>query len=288
MSYLLFLDESGHDLRKSPYEVLAGVCVEDRDLWNLICNVQDAETEFFGMRIAPGVLELKGRKLLKTKTFRLAGGESELSPGERRDLARSCLEKQGTATRKELAALGQAKLAFVDYVLELCGKHRAKAFASIVDREAQRPEGDFLRKDYSYLFERYYHFLEDKTHSNMGIVVLDELETAQAHLLVEQMGQYFRNTRKGKTRASLIIPEPFFVHSHLTTAIQLADIVAYIVAWGVRLAPMTRPAREELQPFAERVLDLRFSTIREDGGGEQHRTWSFVPLDDLRPKEERE
>jgi hypothetical protein len=32
MAFLLFLDESGHDLVHSPYQVLAGVAVEDRDL----------------------------------------------------------------------------------------------------------------------------------------------------------------------------------------------------------------------------------------------------------------
>ncbi len=34
MSYMLFIDESGRDLRESPYAVLAGIAVEDRDLWN--------------------------------------------------------------------------------------------------------------------------------------------------------------------------------------------------------------------------------------------------------------
>lgn len=32
MSYLLFIDESGQDRRDSPYEVLAGISLEDRDL----------------------------------------------------------------------------------------------------------------------------------------------------------------------------------------------------------------------------------------------------------------
>ncbi|GAB6043939.1 hypothetical protein [Endothiovibrio diazotrophicus] len=70
MSYLLFLDESGHDLRESPYEVLAGVSIEDRGLWNFICAVQDAEEPFFGRRMSTGVLELKAKKLLKRKTGR--------------------------------------------------------------------------------------------------------------------------------------------------------------------------------------------------------------------------
>jgi len=45
MAYFLSVDESGHDRRESPYEVLAGVAVEDRDLWNLIQALRAAEGE---------------------------------------------------------------------------------------------------------------------------------------------------------------------------------------------------------------------------------------------------
>jgi len=34
MSYMLFVDESGQNLGESPYAVLAGIAVKDRDLWN--------------------------------------------------------------------------------------------------------------------------------------------------------------------------------------------------------------------------------------------------------------
>jgi len=296
MSHLLFLDESGHDRRDSPYEVIAGVALEDRDIWNLICELQDAELRFFGRRITPGTMELKARSLLKKKTFRLAGQMEPIAADTRAELAGSCLAKgdgarsAGTdgsgATRAELTALAQAKIAFVEFALELCGRYRAKAFASIVDCAAQKPASDFLRKDYSYLFERYYAFLDQKAIDGMGLVVFDELDRAQAHILVDQMGYYFRETAKGRMRASLIIPEPFFVHSHLTTAIQLADLVAYIVAWGVRIGHMDRPARPELQSMAEKVCELRFRTWREDGGN-NHALWSFAVIDDLRPREER-
>lgn len=67
MAYLLFLDESGHDLKDSPYEVLAGVAVEDRDLWNLICAVQQSEETHFGQRYADVEREMKAKRLLKRK-----------------------------------------------------------------------------------------------------------------------------------------------------------------------------------------------------------------------------
>lgn len=238
MSYLLFIDESGVDQRESPYEVLAGVAIRDRKLWELIRKVQQAELAHFGQRYAPNEREVKAKILLKRKTFRLAGQLPRIDPGERTDLARECLNNGGVATRRQLAALAQAKLDFVRVVLRLCGQCGVRLFASIVPQEAQRPGG--------------------------------------------QMGKYFQETRTGRQRASRIIPEPFFVHSNLTTAIQLADLVAYIVSWGLRNDLMTRPGRPELEEFAGLVWQLRYKTRREN-----HSSTSFVVIDDLRPMEER-
>jgi hypothetical protein len=60
----------------------------------------------------------------------------------------------------------------------------------------------------------------------------------------------------------LIIPEPFFVHSGLTSLVQLADIIAYVVSWGVRLPHMTEPGRPELAELAKHVLRLQVATAR--------------------------
>jgi len=49
-------------------------------------------------------------------------------------------------TKRELTALAQAKIAFVQRLLELCARYRASAFASIIDKDAPRSYGDFLRK----------------------------------------------------------------------------------------------------------------------------------------------
>jgi len=297
MSFLLFMDESGHDLRSSPYEVLAGVCVEDRDLWNFICAVQDAEMEFFGQRITPGLMELKARKLLKAKTFRLARQLPDMTIEGRTRLARKCLEEgarvKGTtvinnSTFAEITALAQAKIAFVDHVLELCAQYRIRAFASIVDSRADRPAGtDFLRKDYAYLFERFFYFLDDQLGSQRGLVVFDELERSQCHLLVDQMTRYFRDTATGRLRSSLVIPEPFFVHSHLTTGVQVADLVAYIIAWGVRVGTMNHPRRDELSDLAGKVCHLRYRAVMEKDGKEDFTVWSFALIDDLRARDQR-
>jgi len=36
MSYLLFIDESGHDHRHAPYEVRGGIALHSRKLWPFI------------------------------------------------------------------------------------------------------------------------------------------------------------------------------------------------------------------------------------------------------------
>jgi hypothetical protein len=116
----------------------------------------------------------------------------------------------------------------------------------------------------------------------MGTVIFDEVEKTQSQILIEQMERYFLHTAKGKVRSRLIVPEPLFVHSDLTTMIQMADLVAYIVSWGVRLTggvrPMTKPRRDELESLARQVCSLRYHA-KTPGG---HDTWGFTTIGELR------
>jgi len=62
---------------------------------------------------------------------------------------------------------------FSKYVLDTV----AGTFASILDAHGPEPHAcDYLRKDYSFLFERFFYYLEDKDELSSGIVVFDELE----------------------------------------------------------------------------------------------------------------
>lgn len=296
MAWLLFIDESGIDRRNSPYEVLAGVAVQDSRIWSLITDIHEAEVELFGQRISAADMELKARKLLKAKTFRLAGETGAIDPPERTRLAQACLAEGRRAreagqpakvTRLQLVALAQAKIEFVRRVFELCVRHQVRSIASIVDKDAPRPpDGSFLRKDYAYLFERFFYFLEEQPNLEQGFVVFDELEKSRSHVLVGQMTEYFKRTNKGRLRAGRIVPEPLFVHSDLTSLIQVADLVAYVVVWGLRVGKMTRPAREELEPLVDVVLQLRHRATRDLDGGPFF-VWSFAVIDDLRPEIEK-
>jgi hypothetical protein len=278
MAYFLFVDESGQDHRESPYEVLAGIAVEDRDLWNLVKALQDAEQRCFGRNYSSENRELKAKKLLKRKTYRLAQQLPEFSEEERRTLARQCLEDGNNSTRKSLTALAQAKIAYVREALDICSRFRCKAFACLIDPGSPSPSDSHLRKDYAYLFERFFYFLEDKDTSLSGIIVFDELEKSQSHILIKQMNQYFKCTERGKHRASQIIPEPFFVHSDLTTGIQLADFAAYIASWGVRFENMDAPKRLELDDLARKLLNLRYRATREIDGDTNYQVWSFTKV----------
>ena len=288
MAYFLFIDESGQDHRESPYEVLAGIAVEDRDLWNLVKAMQEAELRHFGVRYSAGERELKAKKLLKRKTYRQAAQMPPFEEEERRELAQQCLELGEVVGKRELAALAQAKLAYVREVFDICARFRCKVFASIVDTNSPRPNPSHLRKDYAYLFERFFYFLEDKETSASGIIVFDELEKSQSHILLDQMDRYFKLTAKGRQRASQIIPEPFFVHSDLTTGIQIADLVAYIVSWGIRFEGMQEPARAELNDLGNQVCRLRHRAVREVDNNPNYIIWSFSVITDLRAKDEKE
>jgi hypothetical protein len=288
MAYFLFIDESGHDRKASPYEVLAGVAVEDRDLWNLVQALHDSEIKQFGRRYSHGTREIKGGKVLDRRVFQHTTLNADVAEVERQQLAKFALDSGAQATVKHLKALAQAKLSYVADVLDICARFRCVAFASIVETNAPMPVGDGLRKDYAYLFERFFYFLEDRDAASMGIVVFDELEKTKSHLLIDQTHRYFKEFATGRHRASRIVPEPFFVHSELTTGVQLADIVAYIVSWGFRTPKMLKPRRDELDPFARQVAKLRYKATREKGNNRAFEIWSFALISDLRTRMERD
>jgi len=285
VAYFLFVDESGQDHRDSPCEVLAGVAIEDRLLWTLIQEVQASEVRCFGRRFSTEGHEVKGRALLHRRVFKHAAQGDPFEPEHRAELARELLDDPDKPSRMRLTALAQAKLAFVREVLGLCTRFRCKAFASLVRADAPRVDSkDHLRKDYVTLFQNLHYFLEGTNPLAQGVVVFDELERSQSHLLINQMDRYFKRSPYGQSQAELIVPEPFFVHSDLTTGIRLADFLAYILSWGFRTSSMTEPRREELLPFVDQACALRHRATREVAGG-MATYWSFAVLQDLRPRD---
>ena len=119
-------------------------------------------------------------------------------------------------------------------------------------------------------------------------MVFDELEKSQSHILIDQMHRYFVGTAVGRHRATRIISEPFFVHSDLTTGVQIADLAAYVISWGFRTARMTKPARNELSQLVNKIAHLRYRAVRNRHGNPDFEIWSFAHIRDLRTQAERE
>lgn len=290
---LLFLDESGTDHKGPPYEVVGGIAVRERDLWNFVQAVSAVEVECFGGHlgeIAPEK-EFKAKDILAKDKFRFADQGPPMPAERRAALARKFLERgraHETPRRDEFTAYGQALLAYVGRLLEVAVHFDLKVFASIVDAAAPTPtDEEALRRDYAFLFERFFYYLEDLSPDERGLIVFDELERSQCRRTIRRMAAYFSRTQKGRDRASRIIPEPFFVHSDLTTGIHTADIVVYVINWAYRFGPMTGTVREELGSYATQVRDMVYRTRRYDEEGKEWPIWSVKYLDDLRPVDER-
>lgn len=291
---LLFIDESGQDHGAMPCEVLAGVAVAQSNLWNLIKAIRSAEKDHFGDYLRSlRVTELKAKRLLKRKRFRLARQSIDIADEELPRLANSALTKgleareagadSSNVTARELTGYSRAVLRFVDSVLDIAAGYDVKILATVVDAGAATPDRDLLRKDVVYLFERYFYMLREQCPDRRGLVVFDELDKAHAKHLIERMAAYFLGTRTGRFRSSLIVPAPFFVHSELTTGVFLADLAAYVLGWAWRLRNMPQEPREELRPLAKKLHEMQFRGKKPKRDGVGH--WplrGIVYLDDLR------
>lgn len=294
---LYFVDESGIDLREAPYLVLAGVGIPEREVWPFAQAFVGLKEEI--LRMSPSaVYEVKGTKLLNRRVFRQAQLRPSLPEEDRSRAVEIVLNdtRQGrNPTFYGLLALAQAKLEFVHRVLDLAGTFGMTIFASVVPRDApQQRDRSFLRKDFAYLFQRIHCHVCDGHDHEHGVLIFDEQDPALSRSLLDQINRYFGETERGKQRASRMIPMPFFVHSELTPAIQLADLVGYIVNWGLRMPRMSAPMRDELKPYADKVFALRYQGKEVPTGKRRpailrrHKPiWGIAYIEDLRPSGER-
>ena len=121
MSWLLFLDESGHDHRNTPYEVRGGIALHASKLWPFIQHLQRLELAAFGAQLQQFRKEIKGAKLLDKNRFEWAGQDERLPDEARRKHCRGFLTKgleNKTPTRVEFTAYGQACLEMAHGIFE--------------------------------------------------------------------------------------------------------------------------------------------------------------------------
>jgi hypothetical protein len=259
VSYLLFVDESGHDHRRTPYEVRCGVALHAADVWPFVQAMRALEEDAFGAPLHRFGSEIKGRKLLDRDRFRWDAQEAAMPDVARRRHASSFLRRTAAhepPKREEFTAYGQASLYAARGVLSLLEKYRVRIFASAVPRgvPAATECEDLLRKDSVFLLERYFYFLEEK--DALGLLVFDETDKALDRRYLAQVERYFTLTANGRLRTRRIVPAPLFVSSDLAYPVQSADVCAYCINWGFRQPErgMAEPVRQEIADLAAKAL----------------------------------
>jgi len=158
-------------------------------------------------------------------------------------------------------------------------------FASIIPGDLRKPEGrtfeEYLRKDHVFLLERYFYMLEEK--QEHGLLVMDEVEKREDQRFVHCLERYFTLTDKGRFRASLVVPSPFFVSSDMSYAIQAADTCIYAINWGCRLLRMDKPVRQEInEKFDQWLRKLSYKGKLPDEA--DHPVYGMVYISDHIPR----
>jgi hypothetical protein len=239
-----------------PYEVRGGFAIQDRRLWDFVKSVMRLEHDCFGAQLSDYKSEIKGTKLLGGDRFKQLAKDPRpaFDAGQRQKLCRTFLQaglEKRPPTRDQLTAYAQASLAMADGLFHLLFDHYAVVFASMIPRGTAKPpvgtDSDRLRKDHTFLLERFYYFLEGK--KEMGLLVMDEVEKDADRRFVSRLHGYFTKTGKGNARTHWIVPSPFFVSSDMALPIQVADVVLYAINWGYRHPKephLTGPVRKEI------------------------------------------
>lgn len=239
MSYMLFMDESGHDHHALPYEVRGGICLEVGQVWEFTQKMKRLEFACFGDHLRNYGSEIKATKLLEKKRFKWAAATTKFPAEQRRELARGFLARtaRGENPPPDMwRAYGQASIEMARGLISLLGRNDVYAFASLIPKgSARKPDDvpeDFIRKDLTFLFERFYYFLEDQ--NSNGLLVLDETDRVDDRRYLRRMERYFSAHDKGRQHSGLILPSPLFTGSEMSYAIQAADVLIYILATAYR------------------------------------------------------
>lgn len=266
MSWLLFMDESGHDHKVMPYEVRGGIALHAGRLWSFVQDLHRVELAAFGTQLAQFQKEVKGAKLLDKDRFKWAAQAPPMADEARRKQCRGFLTKgleKKQPTREEFTAYGQACLEMARGVFQSLRQHDAKLFATAIPRNVARPDTyeavEYLRKDHVFLLERFFCFLEARREH--GLLVMDEIDKINDRRFVARLEAYFTRTWTGRYRAQWVVPTPFFVASDMACPVQAADLCIYCVNWGFRVPSigMNAAVRTEIaDEFAPWLRQLQF------------------------------
>src|SRR5207249_4197668 len=134
-----------------------------------IRDIKQLEAACFGDALSNYKTEIKGHRLLDKHRFRWANQEAPLDDVARRKHAIGFLNKgvqKQQPTRLEFTAYGQACIEMVRGIFETMRTHEARVFAVAIPCSVKKPATfeaeEYLRKDYVYLLERFFYFLEER------------------------------------------------------------------------------------------------------------------------------
>lgn len=228
MSWLLFIDESGHDRKKLPYEVRGGIAIHASKLNSAILTTKDAiSTLYGGQFLEKG--EIKGSGLLKPKNFAHAKNLDHTFSAERvKQLTVDLLtDPIANSKMQNIAAYGNSSICLAKESFGILQKHNAKLFCTIVSKNSPLILENGLRMDFIKLIEKFSQFLEKQ--NEYGVLVMDQVENSQDKKLSNCIEELFRQQR---SKFRKVVSAPIFVSSDLTLGVQLADLCIYAVNNG--------------------------------------------------------
>lgn len=281
MSWLFFLDESGHDRKNLPFEVRGGVAIHASKLWSFILAVRTLEQSLFGGYLHEYGSEIKGSKLLVKDRFKWEKQGPRMEASQLRSHALNFLNasRQGKSPRRdEFTAYGQACIRMADGIIDLLQSHNARVFASVIPRTAAPPgpEFEYPRKDTVFLLERYFYFLSEQR--EMGLLVMDGSDKHADRRFMKRVERYFADSATGKHRTRWIVPAPLFVESDMAYGVQVADLCIYCINWGYRNGRIVGPVRPEIEAFAWRIEHLIWKgSVQRSGKVFKTESIVFVP-----------
>lgn len=242
----------------------------------------------FGDHLSHYGSELKATRLLERKRFKWAAAAPRFTAEDRRELSRTFLAQTARGVQPPpdtWRAYAQASLEMVRGLTNMLVRERIPVFATMIPRgTAHRPVNaplDFVRKDLTFLFERFFYFLEDQ--ESNGLLVLDETDRVDDRRYLRRVERYFSSHERGKLHAHRILPSPLFVGSEMSYAIQAADVIIYLIAtsYRPRFSEINAPAREDVSRLVGELLPkLVYRTHRTAEDGTRFRSESVFLVPD--------
>lgn len=248
--YFVYVDESGEkkptSKRTEPYVLFA-------------VTLHEYQWRKFEAILNGGKLRLLQR-IYQTTSIQLELADAEMHSNP----IRIATER---ATHKFLKHLTESELTdLVELFYSQIKQRHMRLFAVVIDKEHLDSFMDFektVKKAYELLLERVETFINNEHHNQNAVFVLDNT-SIQLNKSIAMKHSYFQ--RCG-TSAGLklrhIVELPFFVESHLSNGVQLADLCVYNVFRAFRNEDATYKYFQRLLPYF--YSSNRTSTEKIDG-----------------------